>query len=48
MKMIRWSKAEEVSGDWRQFNNYERHVLYSEPIIVIIVIVIVIEPRTVS
>jgi hypothetical protein len=46
--MIRWSKAGEMSGDWRQFHNEKLHGLYSAPsIIIIIIIIIVIEHRTV-
>lgn len=36
--MIRWSEAEGVSGDWRQFHNEELHGLYSAPNIIIMVI----------
>ena len=36
--MIRWSKAQEVSGDWRQFHSEELNGFYSAPIIIIMVI----------
>ena len=46
--MIRWSEAEEMAGDWRQFHNEELHDLYSATIIIIIIIIVmVIEHRTV-
>ena len=46
MKLIRWSKAQEVSGDWRQFHSEELNGFYSAPNIIIIIIMLI-EHRTV-